>query len=80
MSNKPSFLNELQDKVHQVLQQSPARDLEKNMRAMLNQGFAKLDLLTREEFDVQADVLARTRAKLEALEARVAELEAKLNS
>ncbi len=80
MSNKPSFLNELQDKVHQVLQQSPARDLEKNMRAMLNQGFAKLDLLTREEFDVQADVLARTRAKLEALEARVVELEAKLNS
>jgi BMFP domain-containing protein YqiC len=80
MSNKPSFLNELQDKVHQVLQQSPARDLEKNMRAMLNQGFAKLDLLTREEFDVQADVLARTRAKLEALEARVAELEAKLKS
>ncbi len=80
MSNKPSFLNELQDKVHQVLQQSPARDLEKNMRAMLNQGFAKLDLLTREEFDVQADVLARTRAKLEALEARVVELEAKLKS
>ena len=80
MSNKPSFLNELQDKVHQVLQQSPARDLEKNMRAMLNQGFAKLDLLTREEFDVQADVLARTRAKLEALEAPVAELEAKLKS
>ena len=80
MSNKPSFLSELQDKVHQVLQQSPAKDLEKNMRAMLNQGFAKLDLLTREEFDVQVDVLARTRARLEALEARVAELEAKLKS
>ncbi len=78
MSNKPSFLSELQDKVHQVLQQSPAKDLEKNMRAMLNQGFAKLDLLTREEFDVQVDVLARTRARLEALEVRVAELEAKL--
>ncbi len=78
MSNKPSFLSELQDKVHQVLQQSPAKDLEKNMRAMLNQGFSKLDLLTREEFDVQVDVLARTRARLEALEARVAELEAKL--
>lgn len=50
------------------------------MRAMLNQGFAKLDLLTREEFDVQAEVLARTREKLEALEKRVAELEAKLKS
>ncbi len=78
MSKKPSFLSELQDKVQQVLQQSPAKDLEKNMRAMLNQGFARLDLLTREEFDVQAEVLARTRAKLEALEARVTELEAKL--
>ncbi len=78
MSKKPSFLSELQDKVQQVLQQSPAKDLEKNMRAMLNQGFDTLDLLTREEFDVQAEVLARTRAKLEALEARVTELEAKL--
>lgn len=75
MNNKPSFLAELQDKIHQVLQQSPAKDIEKNMRAMLNQGFSKLDLLTREEFEVQADVLARTRARLEALEKRVAELE-----
>lgn len=76
MTTKPSFLSELQDKIHQVLQQSPARDVEKNLRAMLNQGFSKLDLLTREEFEVQADVLARTRARLEALEKRVAELEA----
>ena len=78
MNPKPSFLSEIQDRVQQVLQQSPAKDLEKNMKAMLNQGFAKLDLLTREEFEVQAEVLARTRAKLEALEARVAELEARL--
>ena len=78
MNPKPSFLSEIQDRIQQVLQQSPAKDLEKNMKAMLNQGFAKLDLLTREEFEVQAEVLARTRAKLEALEARVAELEARL--
>ncbi len=78
MSKKPSFLSELQDKVQQVLQQSPAKEVQKNMRAMLGQGFAKLDLLTREEFDVQVEVLARTRAKLEALEARVAELETRL--
>jgi BMFP domain-containing protein YqiC len=50
------------------------------MKAMLNQGFSRLDLLTREEFDVQADVLARTRARLEALEARVAELESRQKS
>jgi BMFP domain-containing protein YqiC len=76
MTAKPSFLSELQDKIHQVLQQSPAKDVEKNLRSMLNQGFSKLDLLTREEFEVQADVLARTRARLEALEKRVTELEA----
>ena len=53
-------------------------DVEKNMRAALQSTFAKLDLVTREEFDVQAAVLARTRAKVEALEKRVAELEQKL--
>ena len=80
MTDKPSFLHELQSKISEVMQQSPAKDIEKNMKAMLNQGFAKLDLLTREEFDVQAEVLARTRAKLEALEARVTELENSLKS
>ena len=78
--NKPSILNEIQTKIGQVLQQSPAKDLEKNLKTMLSSGFGKLDLLTREEFDIQAQVLARTRAKLEALEARVAELEARNKS
>jgi BMFP domain-containing protein YqiC len=45
---------------------------------MMTQGFSKLDLVTREEFDIQTQVLTKTRAKLEALELRVAELEAKL--
>ena len=62
------------------MQQSPAADLEKNLKALMSQGFTKLDLLTREEFDVQTEVLARTRAKLELLEARVAELEAQKKS
>jgi BMFP domain-containing protein YqiC len=44
----------------------------------MTQGFSKLDLVTREEFDIQAQVLAKTRARLEALEIRVAELEARL--
>ncbi|GBE10881.1 membrane fusogenic activity [bacterium BMS3Bbin12] len=50
-------------------------DLQKNLRAGLQAAFARLDLVPRQEFDVQSDVLARTREKLEALEARVAELE-----
>jgi BMFP domain-containing protein YqiC len=70
-----NFFNDLQSKINQVLENSPAKDIEKNVKAMLNQGFSKLDLVTREEFDVQAQVLAKTRAKLDALEARVAELE-----
>ena len=77
MTTPLSFLSELKTRINEVLQQSPAKDLEKNMKAMLNQGFSRLDLLTREEFDVQAEVLARTRARLEALEARVAELESR---
>jgi len=53
-------------------------DLEKNLRAATQSVFAKLDLVTREEFDVQTKVLARSRAKLEQLEKQVAELEARL--
>ncbi|MCP2011831.1 BMFP domain-containing protein YqiC [Duganella sp. HSC-15S17] len=72
-----TFFNDLQGKINQAIENSPAKDIEKNVKAMMTQGFAKLDLVTREEFDVQAQVLAKTRAKLEALEARLAELEAK---
>lgn len=73
-----SFFNDLQGKISQVIDNSPAKDIEKNVKAMMTQGFSKLDLVTREEFDVQAQVLAKTRAKLEALELRIAELEARL--
>jgi BMFP domain-containing protein YqiC len=72
-----NFFNDMQTKINQVLENSPAKDIEKNVKAMMSQGFAKLDLVTREEFDIQTQVLAKTRAKLEALEARVAELETK---
>lgn len=54
------------------------QDIEKNLRAALNGAFAKLNLVTREEFEVQSAVLARTREKLEALEAQVAALETQL--
>lgn len=70
------FIEEISSRLSAAANSSPAKDLEKNMRALLAQGFAKLDLVSREEFDVQAQVLARTREKLTALEARVAELEA----
>jgi ubiquinone biosynthesis accessory factor UbiK len=75
-----NFLNEVNERVRRVLAQSPAADLETNLRAMLTSLFARLDLVTREEFDVQRQVLLRTREKLGALEARVSELERKLDS
>ncbi len=78
MSN-PKFFEDLTAKLSAVANSSPAKDIEKNMRALLTQGFSKLDLVTREEFDVQAQVLARTREHLVELETKVAELEAQLN-
>ena len=72
------ILEEISAKFSALIAASPAKDLEKNARAMLTSMFARLDLVTREEFDIQKEVLARTRTRLEALEARVAKLEAQL--
>lgn len=69
------FIDELTAKMSQLAATSPARDVEKNLRALLSAGLARLDVVTREEFDVQAKLLARTLEKLAALEARLAELE-----
>ena len=70
-----SFLHDIDRRVREVLAQSPAADLEKNLRSLLTSFFARVDLVTREEFDVQRQVLLRTREKLTSLETRVSELE-----
>ena len=77
MSNS-NFFSDLQGKINQALESGPAKDIERNVKAAMTSGFSKLDLVTREEFDIQAQVLAKTRAKLEALEQRFTELEEKL--
>lgn len=71
----PAFINDLVGKLGEVLKQSPAKDIEHNLRAGLTSMLGKLEMVNREEFDVQTEVLARTRARLEHLEARLAELE-----
>lgn len=76
----PRILDELGAKVSELLANSPAKDIEKNAKALLASGFSKLDLVTREEFEVQKEVLIRTREKLTELEHRVARLEAELAS
>ena len=70
-------LDELARRIGRAIEASPAKDVEKNVKALLQGGLAKLDVVPRAEFDVQAKVLARTREKLEALEKKVAELEAR---
>lgn len=74
----PRILDELGAKLSELAAQSPAKDIEKNVRALLGTAFGKLDLVTREEFDVQRDMLVHARQKLFELEERVAKLEAEL--
>jgi BMFP domain-containing protein YqiC len=72
-----TLLAELSARLAAIAAANPAKDLEKNFRGMLSSAFARMDLVTREEYDVQVQVLARTREKLAALEKRLAELEAR---
>jgi BMFP domain-containing protein YqiC len=77
MSN-PQLIEEISAKFSALLAASPARDIEKNLRAFLSGGAAQFDLVSREEFDIQRELLTRTRDRVAALEKRVEELEARL--
>jgi hypothetical protein len=80
MAFDPRLIDDLARRLAGSVPESVAalrRDLEQNFKGVLSGGLARLDLVTREEFDVQAAVLKRTRAKLAALEKRLAELEGK---
>lgn len=71
------FFDELNERISEAFRSSPAQDVEKNLRALLLAWFDRLDLVLREDFDVQKKLLERAQAKLTELEARVAELEAR---
>ena len=73
------LLDDLSARISEFLAASPAKDVEKNLQALLSAAFARLDLATRAELEIQVKVLARTRDKLSELEARVAELESRLS-
>ena len=68
---------ELNHRVSEALRNSPAADIEKNLRALLAGWFDRMDLVSREDFDVQKKLLERAQGKLAELEARLAELEAR---
>lgn len=77
MLNK-KVLDEISSKVSEIVSQSPAKDIEKNLKVLVTGVFNRMDLVTRDEFDVQQEVLQRTREKLIILEAKVAALESRL--
>lgn len=68
-------INEISNKIKEMVVNSPLGDVEKNINALLRGMFTKMELVSREEFDVQAEVLRNTRQKLELLEVRLVELE-----
>ena len=72
----PKFLEDIAAKFSALIAASPAKDVEKNARAFITGAVARLDLVTRVEFDIQRDLLERASAKLAHLETRIAELEA----
>ena len=73
------LFEEVSAKVSETIANSPAKDVEKNVKAMLGSAFNRMDLVTREEFDIQQQVLIKTRTKLAELEERLKQLEAQLN-
>lgn len=76
----PGVIDDLARRLHDAVPQAlrdMQEDLEQNFKAVLQSALARLELVTREEFDVQAAVLERTRQKLDALQARLDQLEAR---
>jgi len=73
--DRTKMVDEIGDRLRQVFEASPAKDVERNVRAVLSNVFSRLDLVTREEFDVQREVLLRTRERLVELEQKIAAME-----
>ncbi len=74
--SRNTWMDEIQKNVSDLIARSPAADVQRNVKSMLTDAFGRLDLVTRDEFDIQAELLVRTRARLDALEAQVRRLEA----
>jgi hypothetical protein len=74
---EPRFFDELARRLSALVASTPAKDVEKNLRALLTSAMGRLDLVTREEFDLQRDALTKARNRLAELEARIAEIDAR---
>ena len=78
MSDRHLF-DDLSERINEALRNSPAADIEKNLRALLADWFGRMDLVMRQDFDVQKKLLEQALARLATLEGRVAELERRAN-
>lgn len=77
MKNSSQMFEEFQKNVQELIAKSPAADIEKNVKAFMAQGFSRLDLVTREEFDIQVAMVDKLRERIDALEAQIKEFESK---
>jgi ubiquinone biosynthesis accessory factor UbiK len=73
---KSGFFEDLQARINRMLDESPAADLRNNLRALMQQGFERFDLATREQLDLQTELLSRAQVRIADLETRIAKLEA----
>ncbi|WP_019939783.1 accessory factor UbiK family protein [Bordetella sp. FB-8] len=78
--NRTQWMEDLQKNISELFAKSPAADIERNVRSMVTQAFVRLDLVTREEFDVQADMLARARTKVDQLGEQLRQLQSRLDA
>ncbi|MGE4369074.1 MAG: accessory factor UbiK family protein [Burkholderiaceae bacterium] len=77
--NRTDWMEDFQKNLSELMAKTPAADIERNVKAMMAQTFSRLDLVTREEFDIQAQLLERALARVQALEARLDEIEKRGN-
>jgi BMFP domain-containing protein YqiC len=80
MTNRTDWFQDFQRNVSDLIAKSPAADIERNVKAMMSQTFSRMDLITREEFDVQAQMLERAITRIAALELRVQALEGRAHA
>ena len=75
MINRSDWVDDFQKNISELIARSPAADIERNMKAFMAQTFSRLDLVTREEFDIQAQLLEKALQRITALESRISQLE-----
>lgn len=78
MMKANAWFEEFQKNISELIAKSPAADIERNVKAFMGQAFNRMDLVTREEFDVQSDLLSRAQVRIDALEQHLHALEARV--